>query len=362
MDDLDITFCFPCFSCHAKFGSLRELRKHLCELSTDLTKSSTIFPIKTDVINRVPIPQKLFLPEYNESKSPRKDSLGVVLQKKPENSSDKSSQNKEALFKQNISLVCVPCKKVFPDQILYYKHEWAHNMNKNNTNKFLSCSEEDCFEILPNSKLLKSHKSKIHGIQKIFTCNICTFSSKYECDLKRHHDRKHLALDSCICTECGKYFRSQYALQYHMKKKYSVYDYKCQSCDFKAILDAQLKAHVMNIHTKAHPFICTECGQGFTAKCYLKNHMSIHTGEKKYNCTSCKLCFRQKTTLKKHELIHFNIRPFECNMCPKKFRVPTNLQVHIKRHLNQKDYVCGICKKGFIEPAGLRKHSCLIKS
>ena len=70
-----------------------------------------------------------------------------------ENTSPKSPKNKEALFTEHISLVSVPGKKVFPDQILHLKHEWALNMNKNNTNVFFSpCSEQDYFEILPNSK------------------------------------------------------------------------------------------------------------------------------------------------------------------------------------------------------------------
>ena len=42
-------------------------------------------------------------------------------------------------------------------------------------NVFLPCSEQDCFEILPNSKLLKSHKSKAHGIQKSLLATFALF-------------------------------------------------------------------------------------------------------------------------------------------------------------------------------------------
>ena len=66
MADLDTDFCFPCSSCQAKFGSLRELRKHLCELSKEITKSTIKIPIQTEVINEEPMMNNFFMPQQPE--------------------------------------------------------------------------------------------------------------------------------------------------------------------------------------------------------------------------------------------------------------------------------------------------------
>ena len=276
----------------------------------------------------------------------------------PELDQKTSSKSKVDLVLQDNISDCAASKTMFSSHIIYLRHQWAHKKNKGKV--CLPCTEHDCSEFFWKSEILDSHKVKAHGICKTFSCNICPWSSKNKHLAKQHHENKHLKLNlnSYICTECGEGFKSKKVLEYHIKKKFSIYDYKCKECDYKTITNVQLKSHIVQKHSKAYRFICYECGKGFTERFFLKFHMSRHTGEKSYKCKICENSFRLKETLKKHENIHLNIKPYECSMCPMKFGGHNNLKVHIKRHLNQKDYVCSNCKRGFIEPAGLRNHIC----
>ena len=261
---------------------------------------------------------------------------------------------------QDIELKCRMCKKVFSDKIIYLKHQWAHKKMKGNPSDCLPCTEHDCSDIFWKSENLYSHKSKVHGIQRIFSCDSCPYSSKNKHLANLHHENKHsqLNLNSYICTNCGDGFRTKSALAYHMKKKYGVYDYKCEECNYKTFMKGNLNLHMETHGKKIFRFVCSECGRGFRHKCNLTIHMLQHSDEKNYKCNFCEKSFRMKATRTHHEKIHLNIRAYECHMCPKRFRGHNNHKVHVKRHYNQKDYVCSRCERGFIEPAGLRKHSC----
>ena len=386
MVELDHDFCFPCSLCLAKFDSLRQLRNHVCGLLQNVTKEiKNVNPltkslVKTENYNKEHNSKDLSLQlksnveekclsTYNivldHTNQNEQDRLPSMLQPEnrepfPELDRNNLSKPKEDLISKDYVSECAPCKKVFFNKIIYLRHQWAHKKSKGNTGTLFTCTEHDCPDIFWKSENLNYHKGKTHGIKQIFTCDVCPFSSKYKKVVKQHHDNKHLNLNlnSFRCTECGKGFKTKTSLVYHMKKKYSAYDYKCEECSYKTITKVQLERHNVQNHTKAFRFICSECGKGFTERVFLKLHMSRHTDERNYQCSFCENRFRLKETLKSHENIHLNIKPYECNMCPKKFGGHNNLKVHIKRHLNQKDYVCSTCKRGFIEPAGLRNHGC----
>ena len=379
MVDVDSDFCFPCSSCLAKFCSLRELRKHVCRRSHDDTQGNKRHKTPTEVkdikfifeentFNNFPSLQQSLkkcnkgeqqgLPKYLPQ-----ENVETVLEVNPKT----ATKPRGTLALKDVESECAPCKKVFSRQIIYLRHRWEHKKYELNTRKYketqndcLPCTEHDCSEVFRKPENLEFHKAKVHGIQKVFKCNICPYSSKNKLVFKIHNENKHdqSNLNSYICNECGDGFKNKKNLDYHMKKKYGTYDYKCEECNYKTFVKDQLKTHMQTHGEKIFRFICSECGKGFTHRAYLKYHMSRHTGQRNFKCNFCEKSFRMKFTMTHHEKIHLNIRPYQCNMCPKKFRGHNNHKVHIMRHLNQKEYVCSRCERGFIEPAGLRHHSC----
>ena len=95
MVDLDENFCFPCASCLAKFDSLRELRKHLCELLQDDAKD----------IKNVKAPTKTL---QTESLKKEIDSQTWSLLKKYNAEVNKSEQDKLPNTVQTNKLEMIP--------------------------------------------------------------------------------------------------------------------------------------------------------------------------------------------------------------------------------------------------------------
>lgn len=82
----------------------------------------------------------------------------------------------------------------------------------------------------------------------------------------------------------------------------------------------------------ALPHECPHCGQGFTRRSRLREHVFQHTGEKLFNCKICKKSFPTPANLLRHNLTHGGSRIFNCPLCDKRFFQPTSLKRHMLIH------------------------------
>ncbi|XP_016123206.1 zinc finger protein 574-like isoform X1 [Sinocyclocheilus grahami] len=82
----------------------------------------------------------------------------------------------------------------------------------------------------------------------------------------------------------------------------------------------------------ALPHECPHCGQGFTRRSRLREHVFQHTGEKLFNCKICKKSFPSPANLLRHNLTHGGSRIFNCPLCDKRFFQPTSLKRHMLIH------------------------------
>merc|ERR1711933_632111 len=86
------------------------------------------------------------------------------------------------------------------------------------------------------------------------------------------------------------------------------------------------------VHTGEKPFVCKECGNGFSRADGLQMHASIHTGEKKYKCGFCDKHFRQRGNRTIHERTVHKTVQYPCpNGCSKKFIYQSLLKKHIQQ-------------------------------
>ena len=66
--------------------------------------------------------------------------------------------------------------------------------------------------------------------------------------------------------------------------------FQCDICAKTFKYNANLKMHHRS-HTGEKPFECQTCNKAFSQLHHLKTHERIHTGEKPFECKTCKKCF-----------------------------------------------------------------------
>ncbi|KAK4296437.1 hypothetical protein Pmani_031067 [Petrolisthes manimaculis] len=104
------------------------------------------------------------------------------------------------------------------------------------------------------------------------------------------------------------------------------------------------------------PFVCPLCGQSFTRRDNLANHIKTHTGDRPFMCQYCHKCFSRKDYLKQHERIHTGEKPYACVICGRAFTRKEGLTDHMRCHSDFKAFSCETCGKSFKQKCGLRFH------
>ena len=84
--------------------------------------------------------------------------------------------------------------------------------------------------------------------------------------------------------------------------------------------------------------------------------MLVHIGKKDFNCEVCGEKFTLKGNLKQHMLTHTKVKAHECDICKKKFTYKSHLVEHFRVHLGEKPFVCAKCGKWFTQAAGRYKN------
>lgn len=132
--------------------------------------------------------------------------------------------------------------------------------------------------------------------------------------------------------------------------------YVCKECGAGFTHLGSYKRHLAS-HTGDRPHVCTECGQGFVQKSDLKTHIMTHTGEKPYKCTYCDAAFNRVDNMNRHIKIHTGERHFMCELCQSTFVTAANLKAHMLTHTGLRPFVCQQCGGAFTTLGNLKTHS-----
>ena len=169
---------------------------------------------------------------------------------------------------------------------------------------------------------IKRHMSK-HAVKK-FMCQRCPQTFHDHLHLKNHENRRHYNHSRYKCDKCSRTFSSKGGITYHQQTKHgNAYKYKCETCD-KGFNSRQHYLGHKNSHKGVTPFICDECGIGFSYPSVLSSHKKVCKGR-----------------VEGMDINQLDLYP--CKICPKRFALHTSLQQHIKEEhcdLVSTKYMC----------------------
>ncbi|XP_042628015.1 zinc finger protein 574-like isoform X1 [Cyprinus carpio] len=197
-----------------------------------------------------------------------------------------------------------------------------------------------------------------------FLCHQCGSVFTSDQELAQHRRTEH-GLEAALhtCAECGAEFMSTTQFLYHRREHKNAAAGQPPASEVKGRLYPTAAPAVVvkprdNVNLRqpaaaaaaadgaieapaklsrdwsrtALPHECPHCGQGFTRRSRLREHVFQHTGEKLFNCKICKKSFPSPANLLRHNLTHGGSRVFSCPLCDKRFFQPTSLKRHMLIH------------------------------
>ncbi|XP_052474602.1 zinc finger protein 574 isoform X1 [Carassius gibelio] len=191
-----------------------------------------------------------------------------------------------------------------------------------------------------------------------FLCHQCGSVFTSDQELAQHRGTEH-GLEAALhtCAECGAEFMSTTQFLYHRREHKSAaaghppagevkgpavvvktrdnVNFGQPAAAAAAAGDGAIEAPAKlsrDWSRTALPHECPHCGQGFTRRSRLREHVFQHTGEKLFNCKICKKSFPSPANLLRHNLTHGGSRVFNCPLCDKRFFQPTSLKRHMLIH------------------------------
>lgn len=169
-------------------------------------------------------------------------------------------------------------------------------------------------------------------------------------------------IDQFQCHNCGEKFSLKSTMKNHIRKNLTLQKIsKCDYCRKQFLYKCEFRQHTK---MKISYTICTVCGKSVRNKatpCFANQRENFKCSDcsdvKSFSCKFCDMKFDQRSTLKTHLKSHRSEKPYECDLCHQHF---SNLQ-HVKRHIEvihngETNYQCEYCNKCFRWDSSLRTH------
>ena len=184
-----------------------------------------------------------------------------------------------------------------------------------------------------------------------FECDKCfkRFSTKY--NLVRH-TKEHGEEGRIKCSKCTSYFSSQEKLIEHVAVKHNN-QHLCQDCGKRFSSSSSLGRHRRQLHER-DSFPCRVCSKLFPNMSCMLEHMNSHSGTKPYACKHCDKKYPRYDTCKRHE--KDCLTGAVCSVCGQKFSCKTSLRNHVAANHEMINHLCTACGESFKYRSSLRNH------
>uniref|UniRef100_A0A8C6YFK8 Zinc finger protein 398-like n=1 Tax=Naja naja TaxID=35670 RepID=A0A8C6YFK8_NAJNA len=191
------------------------------------------------------------------------------------------------------------------------------------------------------------------------TCSLCPKSFRLKTSLLIHQKTHAVGKSDSpfVCSECGCGFSHQAQLTRH-QTIHADRPHQCSECHKAFNRKSSLVVHQKTHRERPRPFQCPQCNKTFIRKQHLDDHTRTHTGEKPYQCPECEKRFAEKSKLTNHYRIHTGERPYRCGQCDKCFVRAHHLVKHQSsvHQAGAKLYSCRECGQSFSHAQAFLSH------
>jgi uncharacterized Zn-finger protein len=260
--------------------------------------------------------------------------------------------------------ICEKCGEFVTKMKIHYQ------TSKDCRPKNFKCVE--CNTAFRSSRKLKDHEVAYHwkeGSVKLFLCDKCSQTFKYQVNLNRHL-HTHEEGKRFVCEKCGKGYTTKVHLEDHMNVHTGKRPFTCSFCDrtfssrsARSIHQSKHKTETLDKSPeppKSRPpnvsVLCDVCNKKFANKRALKLHIRSHDENRKYTCDVCKEEFPSLLLLRSHSNTHGVNKPHPCPLCSKRFKAREYLTVHMRKHTGERPFACNLCGKAFGQRTHLTYH------
>ena len=133
------------------------------------------------------------------------------------------------------------------------------------------------------------------------------------------------------CSECGKCFRDGQELRNHASN-HALELYRCIRCSHISRSERSFYNHIQTHRSALHHCPHEDCGQYFTLKTSLTNHLQKHSPDKMH-CSVCQKEFTYRQSYIEHEQYwHRKTQTVPCPVCNKLFWTPTSMRSHHSKY------------------------------
>ena len=190
--------------------------------------------------------------------------------------------------------------------------------------------KEQTYTVSIKSYVLKKKNKKLRKVR----CKICNASCEGVKSLNEHHRSEH---DIQFCSDCGKGFATQTALDKH-SYVHGELNFVCETCGKAFPFDSRLQQHKLTHFDVRHYCMRNGCKKYFKSIGDLNRHVLTHNKSIYYYCDYCTYKNLDKRNTESHMRVHVvgNER-YVCNSCDKPFRFNTQYRRHLRDGCNLHD-------------------------
>ncbi|XP_047348505.1 zinc finger protein 37-like isoform X10 [Vespa velutina] len=261
---------------------------------------------------------------------------------KSQSGNNETRTNQEILYKKRNdgNYTCDICQTIFKQKSKILRHI----MSKHSFHRPFKCNA--CGKSFKYKCDLKAHRL-IHqdlDTSLLHCCDKCDYRTKTKNNLKSHYIRRHTDDYKFACEHCGKRFKMEWDLKFHIGT-HSSSRHMCDICGKFYTSDYSLYKHRKVAHLNEYNFQCDVCNKRLLTQENLNNHMRQH--DRTYECKECGKVFATKRYLATHTTTHTGVKPYVCQICKKNFRTSHMRNTHLLTHSADRPHVCDLCGQAF---------------